>query len=36
MSVYMMEPAKRTIIEEEIQVLRDSFRLRTKVELTRE
>merc|ERR1711988_1636222 len=31
-----MEPAKRTIYEEEIQALRDSLRNRTAVELTRE
>merc|ERR1712060_842552 len=34
--VYLMEPAKRTIYEEEIQALRDSLRNRTPVDLTRE
>mgnify|MGYP000970976152 CR=1 FL=1 len=34
--VYLMEPQKRTIYEEEIQNLRDSLRNRTAVELTRE
>ena len=34
--VYLMEPAKRTIYEEEIQALRDAQRNRTAVELTRE
>jgi len=34
--VYLMEPAKRTIYEEEIQALRDSLRSRTPQELTRE
>lgn len=31
-----MEPAKRTVYEEEIQALRDELRNRTPVELTRE
>ena len=34
--VYLMEPAKRTIYEEEIQALRESLRDRTPRELTRE
>jgi len=34
--VYLMEPAKRTIYEEEIQTLRESLRDRTPRELTRE
>ena len=34
--VYLMEPAKRTVYEEEIQALRDELRNRTPVELTRE
>ena len=34
--VYLMEPQKRTIYEEEIQALRDSLRSRTPQELTRE
>lgn len=34
--VYLMEPAKRTIYEEEIQNLRETLRNRTATELTRE
>lgn len=34
--VYLMEPAKRTVYEEEIQALRDTLRSRTPQELTRE
>jgi len=34
--VYLMDPSKRTVYEEEIQALRDSLRERTIVELTRE
>ena len=34
--VYLMEPAKRTIYEEEIQALRDGMRGRTPQELTRD
>ena len=34
--VYLMEPSKRTLYEEEIQNLRDELRGRTPVELTRE
>lgn len=34
--VYLMEPAKRTIYEEEIQVLRENLRDRSPKELTRE
>ena len=34
--VYLMEPAKRTVYEEEIQALRDELRNRTPIELTRE
>jgi len=34
--VYLMEPAKRTIYEEEIQALRDSLRARAVQELTRD
>lgn len=34
--VYLMEPAKRTIYEEEIQALRDELRGRSPVELTRD
>jgi len=33
--VYLMDPAKRTVYEEEIQALRDSLRERASVELTR-
>ena len=36
MQVYMMEPEKRTIYEEEIQKLRDSLRTRTQQKLTRD
>ena len=34
--VYLMEPSKRTLYEEEIQALRDNLRNRTPVELTRD
>lgn len=34
--MYMMEPSKRTIYEEEMQALKDSMRTRTPRELTRE
>jgi len=34
--VYLMDPAKRTIYEEEIQMLRDSLRERTPQDLNRE
>lgn len=34
--VYLMEPAKRTVYEEELQALRDGLRLRPAQELTRE
>lgn len=36
MYTYMMEPSKRTIIEEEIQAVRDRLRTRKLTELTRE
>lgn len=36
MQVYMMEPEKRTVYEEEIQKLRDSLRTRKPQQLTRE
>jgi hypothetical protein len=36
MHVYMMEPAKRTIIEEEIQAIKEKHRKRERRELTRE
>jgi hypothetical protein len=36
MQVYMMEPEKRTVYEEEIQKLRDSMRTRTQKKLTRQ
>jgi hypothetical protein len=36
MQVYMMEPEKRTVYEEEIQKLRDSLRTRTPQKLTRD
>jgi hypothetical protein len=36
MQVYMMEPEKRTVYEEEIQKLRDSLRTRQQQKLTRD
>lgn len=36
MNTYLMDPTKRTIYEEEMQKLRESFRLRPHAELTKE
>lgn len=36
MQVYMMEPEKRSIFEEEMQALNEKFRVRKQQELTRE
>lgn len=36
MQVYMMEPDKRTVYEEEMQALHDKFRVRKQQELTKE